>query len=293
MAGWCVHSTSGTVVSKGVLYVVATPIGNIEDISLRALEILKRVDFIAAEDTRHTRPLLKHYGISTPLRSFHQHNEHARLEQLLQSLDDGQSIALVSDAGTPLISDPGYPLVKALISRGGRVVPVPGPSALICALSASGLPTDRFLFLGFPPRQTGPRRSWLRGLADQAPTLVFYESSHRVVDSLGAMCEIFGSDREGVVARELTKLHETLLRGTLASILEQLQEDGDQRKGEFVILVRGNAGESGERIEIGVEQILATLLAELPLKQAVSLTSKLSGMKKNILYKQALKISQD
>jgi 16S rRNA (cytidine1402-2'-O)-methyltransferase len=279
-------------VSKGVLYVVATPIGNIDDISLRALETLKRVDFIAAEDTRHTRPLLKHYGIDTPLRSFHQHNEHARLEQLLQSLDEGQSIALVSDAGTPLISDPGYPLVREVIARGGRVVPVPGASALICALSASGLPTDRFVFLGFPPRQSAQRRSWLQGLCEEISTLVFYESSHRVVDSLGAMCEVFGPDREGVVARELTKLHETVLSGRLGSILQQLQEDGDQRKGEFVILVRGNSGETGERIEIGVEQMLATLLAELPLKQAVSLTSKLSGVKKNNLYKQALKITE-
>ncbi|MCG8049247.1 MAG: 16S rRNA (cytidine(1402)-2'-O)-methyltransferase [Candidatus Thiodiazotropha endolucinida] len=277
--------------SKGVLYVVATPIGNIEDISQRALETLKQVDFIAAEDTRHTRPLLKHYGINTPLRAFHQYNEHAKLEMMLQILDAGQSIALVSDAGTPLISDPGFPLVRELIQRGGRVVPVPGASALICALSASGLPTDRFMFLGFPPRQTGQRLAWLQTFADEVSTLVFYESSHRVADSVAAMCEVFGSGREGVIARELTKLHETILRGSLESLSERLQQDRDQQKGEFVILIRGATGDAGERIEVDIEQMLITLMAELPLKQAVSLASRVSGIKKNILYKQALKIS--
>ncbi|MEW8287921.1 MAG: 16S rRNA (cytidine(1402)-2'-O)-methyltransferase [Candidatus Thiodiazotropha endolucinida] len=277
--------------SKGVLYVVATPIGNIEDISQRALETLKQVDFIAAEDTRHTRPLLKHYGINTPLRAFHQYNEHAKLEMMLQILDAGQSIALVSDAGTPLISDPGFPLVRELIQRGGRVVPVPGASALICALSASGLPTDRFMFLGFPPRQTGQRLAWLQTFADEVSTLVFYESSHRVADSFAAMCEVFGSGREGVIARELTKLHETILRGSLESLSERLRQDRDQQKGEFVILIRGATGDAGERIEVDIEQMLITLMAELPLKQAVSLASRVSGIKKNILYKQALKIS--
>ncbi|MBT3012529.1 MAG: 16S rRNA (cytidine(1402)-2'-O)-methyltransferase [Candidatus Thiodiazotropha endolucinida] len=277
--------------SKGVLYVVATPIGNIEDISQRALETLKQVDFIAAEDTRHTRPLLKHYGINTPLRAFHQYNEHAKLEMMLQILDAGQSIALVSDAGTPLISDPGFPLVRELIQRGGRVVPVPGASALICALSASGLPTDRFMFLGFPPRQTGQRLAWLQTFADEVSTLVFYESSHRVADSVAAMCEVFGSGREGVIARELTKLHETILRGSLESLSERLRQDRDQQKGEFVILIRGATGDAGERIEVDIEQMLITLMAELPLKQAVSLASRVSGIKKNILYKQALKIS--
>ncbi|MCG7863541.1 MAG: 16S rRNA (cytidine(1402)-2'-O)-methyltransferase [Candidatus Thiodiazotropha endolucinida] len=277
--------------SKGVLYVVATPIGNIEDISQRALDTLKQVDFIAAEDTRHTRPLLKHYGINTPLRAFHQYNEHAKLEMMLQILDAGQSIALVSDAGTPLISDPGFPLVRELIQRGGRVVPVPGASALICALSASGLPTDRFMFLGFPPRQTGQRLAWLQTFADEVSTLVFYESSHRVADSVAAMCEVFGSGREGVIARELTKLHETILRGSLESLSERLRQDRDQQKGEFVILIRGATGDAGERIEVDIEQMLITLMAELPLKQAVSLASRVSGIKKNILYKQALKIS--
>ncbi|MEW8369307.1 MAG: 16S rRNA (cytidine(1402)-2'-O)-methyltransferase [Candidatus Thiodiazotropha sp.] len=278
--------------SKGVLYVVATPIGNLEDISQRALETLQRVDLIAAEDTRHTRPLLKHYGINTPLRAFHQYNEHARLEQLLQSLEAGASIALVSDAGTPLISDPGFPLVRELINRGGRVVPIPGASALICALSAAGLPTDRFLFLGFPPRQTRQRLAWLQNLSREAATLVFYESSHRVVDSLSDMRQVFGPGREGVVARELTKLHETILRGSLERLIDNLRQDSDQRKGEFVILVKGVEQDSQARVEVDAEQILITLLAELPLKQAVSLASKISGQKKNILYKQALSINK-
>ncbi|MBT2970059.1 MAG: 16S rRNA (cytidine(1402)-2'-O)-methyltransferase [Candidatus Thiodiazotropha sp. (ex Ctena orbiculata)] len=266
--------------SKGVLYVVATPIGNLEDISQRALETLQRVDLIAAEDTRHTRPLLKHYGIKTPLRAFHQYNEHAQLKQLLQSLEAGESIALVSDAGTPLISDPGFPLVRELIQRGGRVVPIPGASALICALSAAGLPTDRFLFLGFPPRQASQRLAWLQNLSHEASTLVFYESSHRVVDSLSDMGRAFGPAREGVVARELTKLHETILRGSLERLIDNLQQDSDQRKGEFVILVRGEEKKSQERVVVDVEQILITLLAELPLKQAVSLASRISGQKK-------------
>jgi 16S rRNA (cytidine1402-2'-O)-methyltransferase len=278
-------------VSKGVLYVVATPIGNIEDISQRALDTLKRVDLIAAEDTRHTRPLLKHYGIETPLRAFHQYNEHSQLEQLLQAIDAGQSIALVSDAGTPLISDPGFPLVRGLIARGGRVIPIPGASALTCALSASGLPTDRFLFVGFPPRQAGQRLSWLQALAEETATLVFYESSHRVVESVTAMAEAFGHEREGVIAREMTKLHETMLRGSLDRLVEQLQQDNDQRKGEFVILIKGADNQPGERFEVDVEHMLITLLAELPLKQAVALASRISGMKKNILYKQALRIS--
>ncbi|MES9971479.1 MAG: 16S rRNA (cytidine(1402)-2'-O)-methyltransferase [Candidatus Thiodiazotropha sp.] len=277
--------------SKGVLYVVATPIGNIDDITQRALDTLKQVDLIAAEDTRHTRPLLKHYGINTPMRAFHQYNEHAQLEQLLQIIDAGQSIALVSDAGTPLISDPGFPLVRELIRRGGRVVPIPGASALTCALCASGLPSDRFLFVGFPPRQAKQRLSWLQALADEASTLVFYESSHRVVESLTAMAEAFGPEREAVIAREMTKLHETILRGSLDRLVEQLQQDGDQRKGEFVILIKGAADGAGEQVSVDVEHMLVTLLAELPLKQAVSLVSRISGIKKNTLYKQALKIS--
>ncbi|MCU7921494.1 MAG: 16S rRNA (cytidine(1402)-2'-O)-methyltransferase [Candidatus Thiodiazotropha sp. (ex Dulcina madagascariensis)] len=279
--------------SKGVLYVVATPIGNLDDFSARGVETLRQVDLIAAEDTRHSRPLLRHYGIDTPMRALHQYNEQAKLASLLASLDAGQSIALISDAGTPLISDPGFPLVRAVAEQGGRIVPVPGASAMVCALSAAGLPTDRFLFAGFPPRGAAQRRAWLQPLVHQASTLVFYESGHRVVDSLADMARLFGVSRQGVVARELTKLHETFLRGDLETLLDRVRQDTNQQKGEFVILIAGAEPETGRRIEVDVEQLLATLLAELPLKQAVALAARISGDKKNKLYKQALEIAGD
>ncbi|MCU7906465.1 MAG: 16S rRNA (cytidine(1402)-2'-O)-methyltransferase [Candidatus Thiodiazotropha sp. (ex Epidulcina cf. delphinae)] len=290
MAGWFANSTSGISVSKGVLYVVATPIGNLDDFSARAVETLKRVDLIAAEDTRHSCPLLRRYGIDTPMRALHQHNEQAQLAPLLAFLDGGRSIALISDAGTPLISDPGFPLVRAVAERGGRIVPVPGASAMACALSAAGLPTDRFLFVGFPPRSASQRRAWLQALASEESTLIFYESGHRVVDSLADMAQLFGASREGVVARELTKLHETFLRGSLGSLFDRVQEDTNQRKGEFVILIAGAESVADRRIEVDVERLLAMLLAELPLKQAVALAARISGGKKNKLYKQALEI---
>ena len=277
--------------SKGVLYVVATPIGNLDDFTPRAVETLKQVDLIAAEDTRHTRPLLRRYAVDTPMRSLHQYNEQAQLQPLLDALQAGESIALVSDAGTPLISDPGFPLVRAFAAQGGRVVPIPGASAMACALSAAGLPTDRFVFAGFPPRSGAQRRSWLGELVHDPSTLVFYESSHRVTDTLADMAELFGSSREGVIARELTKAHETFLRGDLETLQEQLKQDADQRKGEFVILLAGAKAQSRQLVELDVEHILVTLLAELPLKQAVSLTAKITGHKKNKLYDQALKLS--
>jgi 16S rRNA (cytidine1402-2'-O)-methyltransferase len=279
-------------VSKGILYVVATPIGNLDDLTPRAVETLKQVDFIAAEDTRHTRPLLRHYAIDTPMRALHQFNERAQLTPLLEALASGQSIALVSDAGTPLISDPGFPLVRAYAAEGGRVVPIPGACAMVCALSVSGLPADRFLFAGFPPRGRSQRQSWLQALSRDRSTLIFYESSHRVVESLQEMVCQFGAERDGVIARELTKTYETVLRGSLGALLEILQQDEDQRKGEFVILVAGSTVASQSRIEVDVERVLITLLQELPLKQAVSLASKITGLKKNKLYNQALDISR-
>ena len=277
--------------SKGVLYVVATPIGNLDDLTPRAVETLKQVDLIAAEDTRHTKPLLRHYAIDTPMRSLHQYNEQAQLEPLLNTLQAGESIALVSDAGTPLISDPGFPLVRAFAAQGGRVVPIPGASAMACALSAAGLPTDRFVFAGFPPRSRAQRQNWLGELVHDTSTLVFYESSHRVTDTLADMAELFGPSREGVIARELTKTHETFLRGDLETLRERLQQDSDQRKGEFVILLAGAKDQSRQLVELDVEHILVTLLAELPLKQAVSLAARITGRKKNKLYDQALKLS--
>ncbi|MES9999407.1 MAG: 16S rRNA (cytidine(1402)-2'-O)-methyltransferase [Candidatus Thiodiazotropha lotti] len=282
----------GISVSKGVLYVVATPIGNLDDLTPRAVEILKRVDFIAAEDTRHTRPLLRHYAIDTPMRSLHQFNERAKMDSLLAELDAGASIALVSDAGTPLISDPGFPLVRGFAAAGGQIVPIPGASALACALSAAGLPTDRFLFAGFPPRSRSQRQKWLQELANERATLVFYEASHRVVESLEDMSAVFGSERDAVIAREMTKTYETFLRGNLQSLRQILQQEEDQRKGEFVVLIEGSTVVSQSRVEVDVEQMLVTLLAELPLKQAVSLATSITGIKKNKLYNQALELSR-
>ncbi|RLW71324.1 MAG: 16S rRNA (cytidine(1402)-2'-O)-methyltransferase [gamma proteobacterium symbiont of Stewartia floridana] len=283
---------TGNSVSKGVLYVVATPIGNLDDLTPRAVEILKQVDFIAAEDTRHTRPLLRHYAIDTPMRSLHQFNERAKMDSLLAELNEGASIALVSDAGTPLISDPGFPLVRGYAAAGGQIVPIPGASALACALSAAGLPTDRFLFAGFPPRSRSQRKKWLQELAAERATLVLYEASHRVVESLEDMSAVFGGEREAVIAREMTKTYETFLRGNLESLLQTLQQEEDQRKGEFVVLIKGSTVVSQSRVEVDVEQMLITLLAELPLKQAVSLASSITGIKKNKLYNQALELSR-
>jgi 16S rRNA (cytidine1402-2'-O)-methyltransferase len=287
-----IYSTSGSAVTKGVLYVVATPIGNLNDFSPRGVETLQRVDLIAAEDTRHTRPLLRHYAIDTPMQAFHEHNERAQAERLIEMLLSGRSLALVADAGTPLISDPGFPLVRQAAAKGISVVPIPGPSAAICALSAAGLPTDRFLFAGFPPRSGGQRRQWLEALQANQATLIFYESSHRIQDSLSQMAEIFGGDREAVIARELSKLHETLLRGSLNDLVSQLEEDENQRKGEFVVLVAGAPDIERETVEISVDGLLAILIKELPLKQAAGLASEITGQKKNSLYNLALKIKE-
>jgi 16S rRNA (cytidine1402-2'-O)-methyltransferase len=286
------HSTSGSAVTKGVLYVVATPIGNLNDFSPRAAETLQKVDLIAAEDTRHTRPLLRHYAIDTPMQALHEHNERAQTERLIEVLLSGRSIALVADAGTPLISDPGFPLVRQAAVEGIRVVPIPGPSAAVCALSAAGLPTDRFLFAGFPPRSGGQRRQWLEALQTNPATLVFYESSHRILDSLRQMAEIFGGNREAVIARELSKFHETLLRGSLNGLVSQIEEDENQRKGEFVVLVAGAPATVRETVEIPVDRLLATLINELPLKQATALAAEITGQKKNSLYNLALKIKE-
>jgi 16S rRNA (cytidine1402-2'-O)-methyltransferase len=287
------NSTSGNRVTKGVLYVVATPIGNLEDFSARAVDTLRRVDFIAAEDTRHTRPLLRHYGIGTPMQALHEHNELAQLEKMLSLLRAGKSLALVSDAGTPLISDPGFPLVREVSAAGFSVVPIPGPSALTCALSASGLPTDRFLFAGFPPRGGTQRRHWFDELAHERSTLVFYESGHRIQDSLADMADSFGSERDAVIARELTKLYETFLRGSLAQLIERVAEDENQRRGEFVVLLAGAPPrDANQPLSVDVDKLLPRLLQEMPLKQAVSLLAELTGAKKNRLYDQALKLKQ-
>lgn len=272
----------------GTLYVVATPIGNLGDITRRAEAVLGAVDLVAAEDTRHSRGLLRHLGLDRPLLSLHEHNERERIETLLARLRQGQDVALVSDAGTPLISDPGYPLVRACRAEGLRVVPVPGPSALLAALSAAGLPTDRFRFEGFLPRRAAARRERLEALRDAPETLVFYESSHRVEETLEALCTVFGEGREAVLARELTKLHETLLDGTLGGMLARLREDPDQRRGEFVLVVAGAPAEAAGEAEAELRRLLAVLLEELPLKRAAAVAARLAGTGKNEAYRLAL-----
>jgi len=275
-----------------MLYVVATPIGNRGDISARAVQVLQSVDLIAAEDTRHSGPLLRDLGIRTPLRALHEHNERQLLEQLLQRLQQGDSLALISDAGTPLISDPGFPLVRECQRRGIRVSPVPGPSAAICALSAAGLPSDRFLFEGFPPRTRSARRAYFQQLRRETATLIFYESSHRIESSLADMARSFGGQRRAVLARELTKRHETFIRAPLEALLERVQTDADQRRGEFVVLVSGAPrGEAGG-VTGESQRILEILLQELPVKQAASLAARITGEKKNPLYQRAIELRQ-
>ena len=261
---------------------VATPMGNLADISHRALDTLGRVDLIAAEDTRHTAVLLAHHGLRTPLTACHEHNEARLVPRLLERLAAGEDLALVSDAGTPLISDPGYPLVAAARAAGFRVVPIPGPNAAICALSAAGLPSDRFLFLGFPPRTAGKRREEFATLARETGTLVFYEAGNRVLETLADLALILGDERRAVVARELTKRFETFLAGTLADLPPRIAADADQQKGEFVLLVAGCRDQ--DTVAAEGERVLRILAGTLPLKQAAALAAEITGDKKNRLY---------
>lgn len=274
---------------KGCLYIVAMPIGNRDDITERAKQVLSAVEQIAVEDTRHSRPLLQALGITTPLLALHEHNEQKLVGRLVDQLSAGGTLALISDAGTPLISDPGFPLVRACQQAGIRVVPIPGPSALICALSAAGLPTDRFLFEGFPARTSAARRDQFACLKDATMTLIFYESSHRIVDSLADMAAEFGADRPAVMARELTKLHETIVSHTLGALVELVAGDPNQQKGEFVVLVAGAVRDADE-IDPEAQRILEILLEELSTKKAAALGAKITGIKKNRLYQKALEL---
>lgn len=264
------------------LYIVPTPIGNLSDITLRAIEVLKSVDCIAAEDTRHSGILLQHLDAKAPMLALHDHNEQQRAGVLIQRIQQGQSIALISDAGTPLISDPGYHLVKACRDAGVKVVPLPGPCAAITALSAAGLPTDRFVFEGFLPAKEKGKEDRLQAVADETRTMVFYESPRRVVDTLESMQKVFG-DRLVVAARELTKTFETIHALPLSEMIPWLQEDENRTRGEFVLMVAGKT-ENSDDIPAEVQRTLTLLMKDLPLKKAAALTAEIYGVKKNALY---------
>lgn len=276
-------SHPGAAKAPGTLHVVATPIGNLGDLSPRALETLKTVDAICAEDTRHTRQLLSHFGLERPLVALHEHNEEAQAAQLVARLRAGESLALVSDAGTPLVSDPGFRLVRAARAAGLRVSPVPGACAAITALSAAGMPSDRFVFEGFLPAKSSARRERLAKLAGEARTLIFYESAHRIEESLQDLAGAFGDDRRATIARELTKLFETVLDGRLDDLRERVAADPNQRKGEFVVIVEG-AGEDADAAVAEGKRLYAKLAEYLKPSQAAKLAAELSGAPRKALY---------
>ena len=275
------------------LYVVATPIGNLSDITLRALEVLGAADTIAAEDTRNTRHLLQHHGIGdTRLLALHQHNERGAAEKVIALLQQGQNVALVTDAGTPAVSDPGAVLVETVRAAGFRVIPIPGASAAVTALSASGLNSPHFLFYGFLPNKSAARCSTLQTLIEHPYTLVFYEAPHRILECTQDLQAVFGAEREIVFAREITKLFESIHRCELGAALEWLNSDPNNQRGEFVLMVSG-APERAQGLDAETERTLALLLEELPLKQAVQLAVKITGNNKNELYQRALVLKEE
>jgi len=280
-------------VIPGTLYVVATPIGNLGDMSERAREVLGRVAIIAAEDTRHTRTLLQAFAIATPLVSLHEHNEAARVGPLVERMRRGDAVALVSDAGTPLLSDPGYDLVRAVLDAGLSVSPVPGPSAAVAALSVSGLPTDRFVFEGFLPSKAVARRTALVALAREPRTLIFYEAPHRLTDVLVDMAQAFGDTRRASLGRELTKRFETMYHGTLAELAERSKQDPDMSRGELVLIVAGRPGGEPATLAVDAEKVLRALLDELPVSQAAKLAARITGEKRADLYARALQLHDE
>lgn len=276
---------------KGALYVVATPIGNIKDITYRAIEVLHAVDCIAAEDTRHSAKLLSHYQINTPCIALHDHNEAGKAPVLIGRILNGESIAIISDAGTPLISDPGYILVNQAHISGIQVHPVPGASASLAALCASGLPIDRFVFEGFTSAKSGERRKRLAELSAETRTIIFYEAPHRIEQMTGDLIAEFGADRRVVFAREITKLHETIRSMTLGELATWIKADSNQSRGEIVLLVKGADKHLPEQ-DSEMERVLRVLLQSLPLKQAASLAAQITGVKKNTLYALAIKLKE-
>ncbi|WP_339414158.1 16S rRNA (cytidine(1402)-2'-O)-methyltransferase [Pseudomonas sp. EA_35y_Pfl2_R5] len=278
----------------GSLYVVATPIGNLDDITARALTILRSVALIAAEDTRHSARLMQHFGIGTPLAACHEHNERDQGGRFLSRLLAGDDVALISDAGTPLISDPGYHLVRQARAAGIAVVPVPGACALIAALSAAGLPSDRFIFEGFLPAKTAGRRARLEQVKEESRTLIFYEAPHRILECLQDMQAVFGGERPALLARELTKTFETLKGMPLSELAAWVAADSNQQRGECVVLVAGwQAPEGEEAVSSEAMRVLNLLLAEMPLKRAAALAAEITGVRKNLLYQVALEQQKD
>lgn len=274
------------------LYIVATPIGNLADFSFRAVELLKSVDFIAAEDTRHAQILLQHYGIDKRLIAVHEHNEIRLAPRIIKQIQAGFNVALIADAGTPLFSDPGMPLVKLARESGIEVSPIPGPCAIIAALSVSGLAVNRFTFEGFPPRTQSARLAWFQQKIAHTSTWVFYESSHRVLASITDLAEILPSDREVCIARELTKLFETIVKAPISEILALILADATMCKGEFVIIVGGTDVVQTDMDTQGQTRLLKILLAECSLKTAVALASEITGSRKKQLYQIALALKQ-
>ncbi len=280
--------------AAGTLFVVATPIGNLDDLSARALKVLGEVALIAAEDTRHSARLMQHFGIGTPLAACHEHNERDEGNRFIERLLAGDDVALISDAGTPLISDPGYHLVRQARAAGVRVVPVPGACALIAALSAAGLPSDRFVFEGFLPAKTVGRRARLELVREEPRTLIFYEAPHRILECLQDMREVFGGERQALLARELTKTFETLRGMPLEQLCDWVAADANQQRGECVVLVAGwQAPEDEAAVSVEALRVLDLLLAEMPLKRAAALAAQITGVRKNLLYQAALDRQQD
>jgi len=274
------------------LFVVATPIGHLDDISYRAIHVLKSVQLIAAEDTRTSAQLLKHFGISTPLTACHDHNESNKIEHLIQRLQQGENMALISDAGTPLISDPGFKLVRAAQENNIQVIPVPGACAAIAALSAVGLPSDRFSFEGFLPSRQSQRISALQKLKDETQTMIIYEAPHRILECVKDMAEVFGAERPVGFAREITKTFETIKKMTLGELAAFVESDRNQQKGEIVLVI-GGATEEKDLEQEKLDQLLTRLLQDLSVKAASQLAADLTGIKKKVAYQRALELTQN
>ncbi len=275
-------------IKTGHLFVVATPIGNLADITTRAITVLTQVQLILAEDTRHARKLLSHFGIATKTRSFHQHNERTQTPKIISLLQSGEDIALISDAGTPLISDPGFCLIRAARTNAIMVSPIPGASALTAALCVSGLATERFCFEGFLPAKPQPRLQHLQGLSKEKRTLIFYESSHRILASLQDMARSFGAHRQASIGREISKKFETFYGGSINSLISQINQNADHQKGEFVIIVSANTLPDADSDWDDAIRLLQALIAEMPLKTACQIVGKTFSVNKNKLYNAAL-----